>query len=106
MATPLSPVHRSGRRRTRMNMKSGGPVRTIPVARRRTDLDALEPDVVLGQGRRSPLRRADVRKLRELKLDVERIAALEPVQHRGHEPGEVLGAPDAPERVGGVALEQ
>src|ERR671923_199758 len=87
------------------------PVRTIPIASkgppaRAAGLDVLEPDVVLGERGRRPLRRADVGELCELELDVEVVATLEPVQHRGHEPGEMLRPPDTPQRLGGVALEQ
>src|SRR4029453_15698329 len=64
------------------------------------------PDLVPREGGRPLLRRAHVGKLRELELGVERVAALEPVEHRGHEPREVLRAPDAAYRVGRVALEQ
>ena len=71
------------------------PVRTTPAASVAGNLDVLEPDVVLRERRRRPLRRANVGELRQLQLGVELVAALEAVQHRGHEPGEVLGPPDA-----------
>src|SRR5919107_1142195 len=68
-------------------------------------LDALEPDVVLRERRRRSRRRSDVAELRELKLHVELIASLEPVEHRRHPPGEVLRAPDAAQHLGRVVRE-
>src|SRR5215211_847171 len=77
-------------------MRRFSPARTIPAASSTASpLDPLEPDVVLRQRGRRRRRRGDVRELRELQLHVERVAALEPVQHRGHPPREVLRAPDA-----------
>src|SRR5438034_607744 len=80
--------------------------RTIPAARPTGNLDVLEPDVVFREGRRCLLRGADIGELRQLQPGVELVSALEAVQHRGHEPGEVLGPPDAPESVRRVALQQ
>src|SRR5207247_7808025 len=73
--------------------------RTIPAARPTGNLDVLEPDVVFREGRRCLLRGADIGELRQLQPGVELVSALEAVQHRGHEPGEVLGAREAPVRV-------
>src|SRR5438067_5664652 len=59
----------------------------------------LEPDVVLGEAGRRRARRDDVAQLRQLELEVERIAAGEPVEHRGHPPGEMFRAPDSPQAI-------
>src|SRR5918999_1708751 len=85
-----------------------GRVRTTPAASSGSAarLDAFEPDVVLRERRSRPLGRADVRELRELELAVELVAVLEPVEHRRHEPREVLRAPHAAQRLRGVALER
>src|SRR3954470_6560955 len=65
-----------------------------------------QPHIVLRQRRRRrPLACHHVQ-LRQLPAQVEVARVWEAVEHRGHPPGEVLGAPDAAERRGRVGLEQ
>src|SRR5215213_210109 len=87
-------------------MRRFSPARTRPAASSAGNpLDALEPDVVLRERGRRPRRRSDVGELRKLKLHVEGVASLEPVEHRRHPPGEVLRAPDASQHLGRVPRE-
>src|SRR5918995_1080837 len=86
------------------------PANTMPAARSggppEDGLNVLEADVVLGERGRRLVRGADVSQLGELKLEVEGVASLGRVQHRRHPPREVLGTPDAAQRVVGVTIEQ
>ena len=63
-------------------------------------------DVVLGQGERLGFRSHDVVELRELDAVLERRVVVEAVEHRGHPPGEMLGAPDPLQRGGGVGIQR
>jgi len=87
-------------------LSAGISARGAVTATMRLPYSSSRPDVVFGEARRCGIRRDDVAKLRELKLDVERIVARKPVQHRGHPVREVLGAPDAPQAIRRIRIEE
>src|SRR5262249_58152919 len=69
--------------------------------------DLVEAHIIFGERGGGGARGADILQLGALELLLEPTVVFgEAVQHRGHPPGEVLGAPDPPQAARGVGFEQ
>src|SRR4051812_19099909 len=82
---------------------SAGPGDPPPPASAQIERQA---DVILGEAERPRRAGADIVQLGELHLVLEGILSVEAVQQAGHPPGEALRLPDAPQRGGGIGIQQ